>query len=324
MEVKSYSDYSAEAVVSLQNLSLPTDLYPSLYNPIVYALDCGGKRLRPVLVMMACEAMGKPCTEAMNAAMGMEMFHNFTLLHDDVMDNSPMRRGRESVFKSYGINAAILSGDTMLTLATQLVSKVPDAVLRTVLDTFNKAAIDVYEGQALDMDFEKLDRVSVEDYIKMVGLKTGALLAASASIGALIGGADAVKAKAFYDFGYNLGLAFQIHDDFLDVYGDSTTFGKPIGGDILNNKKTFLLCTALEHKTASEEALVAAMAMPASPLKIKTVTNIFDSLNLGDACRAACSKYCGLALKALKKADLEPQWREAFTKLAEKLTKRKK
>jgi len=180
MEMKSYSEYSSEVALWLKELKLPEDEYPTLYSPISYALDCGGKRLRPVLMLMVCNALGGDINDARKAAIGVEMFHNFTLLHDDVMDNSDMRRSRPTVHKKWGVNEAILSGDAMLTLATELVASVPDDKLRRVLAAFNEGAMRVYEGQALDMAFETRSDVTTEEYIKMVGLKTGALLATAA------------------------------------------------------------------------------------------------------------------------------------------------
>ncbi len=324
MEIKSYSEYSSEVACWLKDLKLPEEDYPTLYSPISYALDCGGKRLRPVLAAMACNAMGGDSEAVKNAAIGLEMFHNFTLLHDDVMDNSDMRRNRPTVHTKWGVNSAILSGDAMLTLATELVANVEDSKLRSVLTAFNEGALRVYEGQALDMAFETRNDVSTEEYIKMIGLKTGALLGTAAKIGALVGGADTKTADSFYEYGYKLGLAFQIYDDYLDVYGDTTMFGKPIGGDILNNKKTYLLVEGLSKGDKDSQALRSAMEMEASPLKVKTVTHIYDSMNLGEACRKATASYTGQALKALKKADIPQEWRDAFKHLAEKLTDRKK
>lgn len=324
MEMKSYSEYSSEVALWLKELKLPEDEYPTLYSPISYALDCGGKRLRPVLMLMVCNALGGDINEARRAAIGVEMFHNFTLLHDDVMDNSDMRRSRPTVHKKWGVNEAILSGDAMLTLATELVASVPDDKLRRVLAAFNEGAMRVYEGQALDMAFETRSDVTTEEYIKMVGLKTGALLATAAKIGAIIAGADDKVADAFYDYGYKLGLAFQIYDDYLDVYGDAIMFGKPIGGDILNNKKTYLLIEGLSRGDKDSEALRAAMEMEPSELKIKTVTKIYDALNLGELCRKATASYTGQALKALKKVNLTDEWRDMFKHLADKLTDRKK
>lgn len=307
-------------------MELPGGDLAGLYEPISYGLSAGGKRLRPSLVLMAAEAFGGEAAvkAAIPAALGMEMFHNFTLLHDDVMDNSPMRRNRPSVMAKWDVNTAILSGDTMLTLATRQMMQVPDKLLRTVLDIFNTMAIRVYEGQQLDMEFENRDNVTSEDYLRMIGDKTGALLGASAQIGALIGGADLKDAARMEQFGMLLGQAFQIQDDWLDVYGDSNTFGKPIGGDINNNKKSYLLLTALESGTPEAEALKSAMEMPAGDSKVRVVTNIYDKLDMSDRVRKEVAHYSSEALKAIKKSGLSEEAREPFKAMIDKLTGRKR
>lgn len=320
------SDAGALVEGALKDIELPKGELAGLYEPVEYGLSAGGKRLRPGLALMSAEAFGgeDAVTKAMDAAIGLEMFHNFTLLHDDVMDNSAMRRNRPSVQAKWDVNTAILSGDTMLTLATQRMMNVDDALLRPVLEVFNNMAVKVYEGQRLDMDFETRDDVTREKYVEMIGAKTGALLGASARIGAMIGGADQKSAEQMERFGYLLGLAFQIQDDWLDVYGDSTTFGKPIGGDINNGKKSFLLLTALESGTPEAEALRAAMEMAPGETKIKTVTRIYDKLNLNDIVRKEVARYSSEALSAMKKANLSDIAKEPFKALIDKLTGRKK
>ena len=320
----SKSDYTLIADETIAALSYPGDALKGLYEPVAYALSAGGKRLRPVLCLMAADAFCGDPSKAASAAAGLEMFHNFTLLHDDVMDNSDLRRGRPTVHKRWDTNTAILSGDTMLTLATQLISRVDDGVLRSVLDTFNDMAIKVYEGQRLDMDFENRDDVTVSDYVEMVKAKTGALLGAAAKIGALAAGANERDAEAMYTFGLNLGVAFQIQDDFLDVFGDATTFGKPIGGDINNQKKTFLLLSALGQETAESAALREAMRLPAGDTRVKAVTKIYQKMGIDVLCAKETAAYTSAALKALKKTALGDNERESFRALAEKLTGRRK
>lgn len=297
-----------------------------LYGPITYGMAAGGKRVRPVLTLMAAEAFGgeKASEEALNAALGIEMFHNFTLLHDDVMDNSSLRRGRPSVFAKWDANTAILSGDTMLTLATEKVMQVPDGKLRRVLDIFNRMAIDVYEGQRLDMNFEGIAEVSMPEYLEMIRKKTGALLGGAAEIGAIIGGADEKEAAHMRIFGEELGIAFQMEDDWLDTFGDPATFGKPIGGDIRQNKKTFLMISALESNSESVEALKAALLLPDSDTKVKTVTRIYEKIGVRDSLRQEEKKYISNAISAIKKAKMGEAGREAFRALAEKLTGRRK
>lgn len=320
------SEYTSLVEESLRAIDYPGGDLDGLYGPVAYGLSAGGKRLRPALLLMSAEAFGgeEGMKAAMQAAIGIEMFHNFTLLHDDVMDESDTRRGRPSVQAKWDVNTAILSGDTMLTLATRYISKVPEGQLRKVLDIFNDMALRVYEGQRLDMDFESRDNVTVSDYIRMIGFKTGALLGASAKIGALIGGAGEGEADAMYRYAFSIGLAFQIQDDWLDVYGDSATFGKPIGGDINNGKKSYLLLSGLACDRAESEALRVAMKMPSGETKVKTVKRIYDKLGLSEAVRRDVSAYTGEALSALRETGLSEEIREPFRVLADRLTGRKK
>lgn len=319
-----FSDYSIIAEQTIRNMQLPGNELAGLYEPITYGMTAGGKRLRPALLLMAVEAFGGDANNALEPALGIEMFHNFTLLHDDVMDNSDTRRGRPSVHAKWDVNRAILSGDTMLTLATELIAKVPDANLRRVLDIFNRMAIKVYEGQLLDMEFENRDDVSLEEYIRMTGDKTGALLGAAAEIGAILGGATDAEAEAMREFAHTLGVAFQIQDDWLDVYGDSTTFGKPIGGDINNNKKSFLMLTALADKSSDAQALREALRLPAGDTKVKVVTRIYDRMKISERCREEINRYSARALAALKRTSLNDDAKEKFRMLVDKLTGRKR
>lgn len=322
--MKTFSEYSALVEKSLRELKLPGGVLASLYEPISYALSAGGKRLRPALMLMAADAFGNNSDAAFRPAVGIEMYHNFTLLHDDVMDNSDTRRGRQSVHAKWDVNTAILSGDTMLTLATQLISEVADKDLRKVLDAFNAMAIRVYEGQCLDMDFEKREDVSIDDYIRMIMDKTGALIGASAMIGAVIGGASDEDAARMYEYGMMLGVAFQIQDDWLDVFGDSNTFGKPIGGDINNNKKSFLMLSALADTGAEGAALREAIKLPAGDTKVKVVTRLYEKMGISDLCKKEIAHYSSKALTALKKVNVSEEDKEPFKKLLDKLTGRKK
>ncbi len=322
--MKTIAEYSAEIESAIRTLDFPKGKLNSLYEPITYALSAGGKRIRPVLVLMGADAFGKDYEKAMRPAIGVETFHNFTLLHDDVMDKSDMRRGRPTVHKKYDENTAILSGDTMLTVATQLVAEVEDAKLRSVLDTFNRMAIKVYEGQRLDMDFEDSDNIRLDDYLEMIEGKTGSLIGAAVKIGAIIGGASDKDAEKMYEFGVMTGLAFQIQDDWLDTFGDSTTFGKPIGGDIINAKKTYLYVAALEESSETAKALRAAYEIPAGEMRVKAVTRLYEKLGMNEKCKKAVGHYSAKALKALNSTSLGEEEKEAFRKLAEKLVGRKK
>jgi len=239
----------ANAFGSEQFLNEPV----KLYEPIIYTLGQSGKRLRPVLVLLSCDLFGGDIEKAVLPAMGLEIFHNFTLLHDDIMDDAPLRRGKATVHKKWNENTAILSGDTMFVLAYEYVAKTAPELLPEVLRLFNDTARKVCEGQQYDMDFESQTNVTINDYRMMIQLKTAVLIACSLKLGAIIAQADPVEAEKIYDFGMELGLAFQLQDDYLDAFGNPSVFGKAVGGDILANKKTFLFLKAFE--VASPDAL---------------------------------------------------------------------
>lgn len=322
--MKNIDDYRMQLEEAIQSLELPGGELDTLYAPIKYALSAGGKRIRPVLTLMAADAFGNKSSEAVKPALGIETFHNFTLLHDDVMDKSDIRRGRATVHAKFGANTAILSGDTMLTLASQYISEVPDDILRQVIETFNDMAIKVYEGQQLDMDFENETNISLDQYLRMIQWKTGALLGAAAKIGAIIGGASREDADKMYEFGIQTGLAFQIQDDWLDTFGDATTFGKNIGGDINNGKKTYLYVAALQQDSQTADALREAYKIPAGEVRVKSVTRLFEKLGIDKEAKKAVNHYSSLALKAINATSLSDENKEAFRKLAEKLIGRKK
>lgn len=322
--MKTLDEYRTLIEETIRRLDFPKGKFDSLYAPIEYALSAGGKRIRPVLTLMAADAFGGKADEALYPAIGLETYHNFTLLHDDVMDKSDLRRGRLTVHKKFNENTAILSGDTMLTLATIYVSKVEDTKLPMVLDTFNNMAIKVYEGQQLDMDFENQTQIDLPDYIEMIKCKTGALLGACAKIGALIGGARAEEADKLYDFGLQTGIAFQIQDDYLDTFGDATSFGKNIGGDINNAKKTFLYVSAMQQNSETAKALKEAFGIPAGTVRVKAVTRLYEKLGIDNEAKKAVNHYSSLALKALNSTSLPEKIKEDFRNLAEKLIRRKK
>ncbi|MBJ2184495.1 MAG: polyprenyl synthetase family protein [Muribaculaceae bacterium] len=304
----------------LASIELP-ERARGLYEPVRYALEGGGKRLRPLLAVQACRACGGSADDAVDAALGLEMFHNFTLVHDDIMDNSDTRRGRPSVAARFGNNQAILSGDAMLTLASQLMERVPEGVARAVMSEFNDMALRVYEGQQLDTEFEHRN-ATIDEYFEMIRLKTGALLASACRIGAMIGGADKATADALYEYGMELGIAFQLRDDWLDTFGDAATFGKPIGGDIVNEKKTWMLITARRESHGELDAILDEDLEPAE--KIRQVTRLYERLRVGDRCDAAAAEHHALAIAALDKAQLaEPQLREFFIETVDRMASRK-
>lgn len=329
--MKRLSEYASMAEEALRGLDIQSLRPESLYAPVVYAMEAGGKRIRPALTLMAADAVCGDCQRALGAAMGLEYFHNFTLLHDDVMDKSDMRRNRETVAKKYGFSAAILSGDAMLGIAEKLMlgggngcTELSADITLKVMRVFNRMSMEVYEGQALDMEFEQRDDVAAEEYIEMIRLKTGALLGACAEIGAIIGGADEKTASELREYGENLGIAFQIEDDWLDTFGDSATFGKPIGGDINQGKKTFLLVSGLSANGEEAKALRMAMTLPAGDVRVKTVTRIYEKMHLDDICRKEAARYSAAAMRHAKASGLPEESLEAFKSLIDKLTGRRK
>lgn len=320
--MKEFDEYLSMVNQAIANLKLPSQP-AGLYDPIRYTLDCGGKRLRPVLVLSACEAMGGEPMSAIHQAIAIEMFHNFTLLHDDVMDNADVRRGRPTVHKKWNEETAILSGDAMLTTSTMLLAIKAGDKLATALDLFNGTAMNIYEGQQYDMDFETRLDVSVEEYIEMIRLKTSVLLGCACGMGALMVGADFESQVAFFNYGVNLGLAFQLQDDYLDTYGNPETFGKAIGGDILNDKKTWLLIMALnEDKTGTVKALIGDNSNQQE--KIEKVRAIYNSLGLPDRIHELIRAYIDSAIACLDQLNLMPEARAFFMDLALKSATREK
>ena len=266
---------------SLAQLCVPEE--PELlYMPIIYSMSGGGKRLRPVLLLLTTEAFGGAVEEAMPAALAVEIFHNFTLLHDDIMDNADVRRGKPSVYAKWGGNVALLSGDAMLISAYKYLARVSPNVLPKVMNIFTDMALEVCEGQQYDMDFEKISKVSVEEYMQMIERKTSALLSGSAMIGATMAGASDEDVKKIYRFATELGLAFQLQDDVLDSYGD-TALGKKIGGDILEGKKTFLMVQALSRASEQEREVLCTTHMRtdiSDAEKIATIKALYDKLDV--------------------------------------------
>lgn len=295
-----------------------------LYEPIEYTLAAGGKRVRPQLAMIACQMFGGNEEEALPAALALEVFHNFTLLHDDVMDKADMRRGRPTVHVKWNENTAILSGDQMLIEAYQLLSDVPSDKLPKVLRLFNKMATEICEGQQYDVDFESMEHVTKDEYLMMIRLKTSVLLATALQIGAYIADADEQAQEALYQFGINIGLAFQIQDDILDVWGDPKTFGKAVGGDISCNKKTFVYLEAMRRLGDEAKNLEQwySQVLEDNTEKIAAVKAIFEQLGVREACEAVVEDYTQKALAIL---DTLPQnvATDQLRQLANKLNTRK-
>lgn len=317
LDIAGYTSVIEEAI---KNLSLPE--HPSgLYTPIRYALEGGGKRLRPVLTLAVANAFGASNEQAINQALAVEMFHNFTLLHDDVMDNADMRRGRPTVHRRWNQRIAILSGDAMLTIATQLVAECASDVLKPSLAMFNKTAMEVYEGQQLDMDFEGSEKITVDDYMEMIRLKTSVLLGCACALGAIAANATEKQVKAIYGYGEKLGIAFQLQDDYLDTYGDPMVFGKEIGGDILNDKQTWLRIMAGQLDTTG---VVDAETKHASDryVKIQRVRGVYDKLGLPEMCRKLIADNLNEAVEMLKECGFNAEAENFFTELALKTATR--
>lgn len=292
-----------------------------LYEPIEYTLAAGGKRVRPQLAMIGCQLFDGNENEVLPAALALEVFHNFTLLHDDVMDKAEVRRGRPTVHVKWDENTAILSGDQMLIEAYKLLSNVPAAKLPTVLQLFNKMATEICEGQQYDVDFESQEAVNIEEYLHMIRLKTSVLLGTALQIGAYIAGADQEAQRAIYDFGINVGLAFQIQDDILDVWGDPATFGKAVGGDIACNKKTFVFLTALQmadidHRKKLENWY--SRVLTDNTQKIAAVKSIFEAVGVRKACEEKVNDYTETAMAILANLPQNPATEE-LRKLAQQL-----
>ena len=296
-----------------------------LYQPITYTLNLGGKRIRPVMVLLTCDLFGGDIETAINPAIAIEIFHNFTLLHDDIMDNAPIRRGKETVFKKWNTNVAILSGDTMFALAYKYLvkTKVPD--IQSILDIFTKAAIEVCEGQQYDMNYETNDNVSIPEYIEMIRLKTAILIATSLITGAVVAGADKTDVENIYLFGENVGIAFQLMDDLLDIYGNQEVFGKKIGGDIVTNKKTYLLIKAMNE--AKGKDLVELKKYFSSTNfndeeKIKSVTEIYNKLGVKESTNKLINDYYDKALICLSKISINDDKKAVLKKYSDQLVTR--
>ena len=303
-----------QATVQALFASLPADSQPAtLYDPIHYTLSLGGKRIRPLLLLAANDLCGGNLEQASDAAIGIEVFHNFTLLHDDLMDRSPLRRGQPTVYRKWNENTAVLSGDTMFALAWQHLLRRPHTRLQDILQTFNRTAIEVCEGQQYDMDFETRTDVSLDDYLHMIRLKTAVLLACALKLGALYAQAPDKEVETLYQIGLNLGLAFQLQDDLLDAYGDTSTFGKQTGTDISDNKKTYLLLRALEAGDAEQRATLRKLfsCTPQDPEpKVATVLDIYDRLHIRPHTEQAIASYIDQAhalLRTLPQSDADKE-----------------
>lgn len=304
----------------------PLDKQPkNLYKPIQYILQLGGKRLRPVLTLLACDLFNKDYKAALDAALAVEIFHNFSLVHDDIMDAAPLRRGQETVHEKWDINTGILSGDAMLILAYQLFEKYEGDTFRELAKLFSKTAIEVCEGQQYDVDFETRDDVTIPEYMKMIEYKTAVLVGAALKMGAIIAGASISSQEAIYAYGRDLGLAFQLQDDYLDAFGNPETFGKQVGGDIIENKKTFLYLTALANSTKDDAQQLEHFftIAPADPTdKIETVKQQFIDSGAAKATEQEIERYTQKAFTALDNIPISEDKKELLRSFGRALMKR--
>lgn len=322
--------YSFKQLQDIINAAVSERTYPDmpgLYDPITYIMNLDGKRLRPCLVLMGCNLFSENIHEAISPALGVELFHNFTLMHDDIMDNAPLRRGAVTVHRKWDANTAILSGDVMLVEAYKLMSRVKPAHLKQILDIFSETAAQVCEGQQVDMHFERLDHVNIAGYMQMIELKTAVLLGTSLKIGAITGGAGKTEAGDLYDFGKNLGIAFQLQDDYLDVYGNPSKFGKRVGGDIISNKKTYMLIKAFELAAGRELETLDKWTQESTfdpDEKVKEVRDIYDSLGIPEKIKAETGLFVDAAFTHLERVAAAPARKKILREFSESLLAREK
>ncbi len=298
----------------------------SLYEPIQYILSLGGKRIRPVLTLMAAEIFDREYEKALPAALAVEVFHNFSLVHDDIMDDAPLRRGKETVHEKWNINTGILSGDAMLILAYQYFEKYEPLIFQSLAKLFSKTALEVCEGQQWDVDFESRDDVTIPEYLRMIEYKTAVLVGAAMKMGAIIAGTSVENCEAIYDFGLNLGIAFQLQDDYLDAFGNPETFGKQVGGDIIENKKTYLYLKTLQFATPEEkEQLLHLYSIQPTDNseKINSVKEIFNLTGASKATQEAIKEYTFKAFETLEKLNIGQDKKAILRAFGENLMGRK-
>ncbi|WP_296381127.1 polyprenyl synthetase family protein [Winogradskyella sp.] len=298
----------------------------NLYEPINYILKLGGKRLRPVLTLMTTEVFGEKATEAMNAALAVEVFHNFSLVHDDIMDDAPLRRGKETVHEKWDLNTGILSGDAMLILAYQLFENYDSQTFQALAKLFSKTALEVCEGQQYDIDFETRNDVTIPEYLQMIEYKTAVLVGAAMKMGAIVAEASNEDQNAIYDFGRYLGIAFQLQDDYLDAFGNPETFGKQVGGDILENKKTYLYLKTLELGSKSEQSSLIETMSDTSILdenKVDKVKGLFNNSGASNATQSAVKDYTDKAFTVLEALNISEDKKQLLRLFGEQLMNRR-
>ena len=314
-----------EFVLDFLNAQQPVREPKNLYEPIQYILGLGGKKMRPVLTLMSAEIFDVDYSKALPAALAVEVFHNFSLVHDDIMDDAPLRRGNITVHEKWNINTGILSGDAMLILAYQYFEQYEPVIFRELAKLFSKTALEVCEGQQWDVDFETRTDVTIPEYLKMIEYKTAVLVAAAMKMGAIVAETSAENGDLIYDFGLNLGLAFQLQDDYLDAFGNPATFGKQIGGDIIENKKTYLYLKAIEFASAEEKAKLLqlfSVSLEENATKIEEVKTIFNATGATKATQQAIQDYTLMAFATLDKMNISSEKKSMLRSFGENLMNR--
>ena len=319
--IQQYQDFVLDFLNAQPKLREPKNLY----EPIQYILGLGGKKIRPVLTLMSAEIFDADYSKALPAALAVEVFHNFSLVHDDIMDDAPLRRGNVTVHEKWNINTGILSGDAMLILAYQYFEQYEPAIFRELAKLFSKTALEVCEGQQWDVDFETRSDVTISEYLKMIEYKTAVLVAAAMKMGAIVAETSVENGELIYDFGLNLGLAFQLQDDYLDAFGNPATFGKQIGGDIIENKKTYLYLKAIEFASAEEKAKLLqlfSVSLEENKTKIEAVKSIFNTSGASSASQQAIQDYTLKAFATLDKMNISADKKAILKSFGENLMNR--
>lgn len=321
IDLKAYTELVEK---KLSDLSLPAKP-GNIYDPLRYLLNIGGKRVRPILTLLGAELFGVANDKVINQALAVELFHNFTLIHDDIMDEAPLRRGQSTVHEKWGNNTAILSGDVLMIYAYEQLSLGANDHLKVLFERFNRTAIEVCEGQQMDMDFETREDVTPSEYVEMIRLKTSVLLGCALEFGAIMAGASSEDRKHLYDFGVHVGLAFQIQDDILDLYADPEKFGKQVGGDVLADKKTLLFLLAKEKATENQIAELNALKSETDPvIKVEKARSLFDQINARGLCEAEKANHYEEALRSLELINVDPARKNKLKGLAAYLLERDK
>lgn len=324
--MNSFSECQQKVEDRLNNLII-NEQPKELYEPIEYILKIGGKRIRPSLVLMGCNVFTEKPEIAMDAALAIEVFHNFTLMHDDIMDKADLRRNKQTVHKKWNKNIAILSGDAMMILAYKFLSNYDPHLFSELFQIFNKTALEVCEGQQYDMNFESAQYIGLDDYLKMIELKTSVLIGASFKMGAIIGGADDYNLKSIYEYGKNLGIAFQLQDDLLDVFGETLKFGKKTGGDIIANKKTFLLIQALENAEGETKVELLDWLDKKNfdpDAKVEAIKKIYNKLDIKEKTLAKIDEFFNISKRSLENISVKNERKSELKGFAEYLMKRDK